>query len=156
MTSIVTKAGGILLSVSTLLWVAGQVFGYGVNFDKPGIPQGAHLVGPAAKGTITYTVNPAATPPATIQFTGRCRSTSVTTGPIDITSSTNAAAFATATEKAIADWLEGFFLDIPAAFEPFRVCYPTLFGIYVTAINKSLTKTPNVWVGEATIQGVTF
>lgn len=148
---------GIMLAIPVVLGLGGHVFGYGVSFDKPGVPQGAHLEGPAGKGTITFTVNPSSNPVATIQFDGRCGNSPVNTSPIDVSQVTNVAAFASATDKAIADSLEGFFTDNPAAVAPFQNCYNhAAIGIYVTAVNKSLSKTSSVWVGEATVQGVRF
>lgn len=152
MTSNWIRTAGFMLAIPAVLWLAGPAFGFGGRFDKPGVPQGSHLQGPASKGTVTYTVNGTA---ATISFEGRCGNMPVSTGPIDVTQITDAAAFATATEKAVADSLEGWFLDIPSVVTPFQGCYNhSAIGIYITAINKSLTKTSTVWVGEATLQGV--
>ena len=146
------RTAGVVLAIPVVLWLTGQAFGFGRSFDKPGVPQGAHLQGPAGKGTLTLTVNGAL---SMISFEGRCGNMPVSTGPIDVTLVTDGTAFSTATEKAIADSLEGWFLDISSAVTPFQDCYNhSAIGIYVTAINKSLSKTTSVWVGEATIQGV--
>ena len=154
MTSNWIRTAGFMLAIPAVLWLAGQAFGFGRSFDKPALPQGAHLQGPAGKGTMTYTINNNGTL-ATISFEGRCGTMPVNTGPIDVTQLTDATVFATATEKAIADSLEGWFLDISSVVGPFQGCYNhSAIGIYVTAINKSLAKTSTVWVGEATVQGV--
>lgn len=142
-----------MLAIPAVLWLAGQAFGFGGRFDKPALPQGAHLQGPAGKGIVTYTVITGGL--STISFEGRCGNIQVNTGPIDVTQITDAAAFAAATDKAVADSLEGWFLDLPSVVTPFQGCYNhSAIGIYITAINKSLTKTNTVWVGEATLQGV--
>jgi hypothetical protein len=141
------------LAIPAVLWLGGQAFGFGKSFDKPGVPQGAHLEGPATKGTVTYTVIPGGL--STISFEGYCNKIPVSTGSIDVTQLTDAAAFSTATGKAVADSLEGWFLSTSSAVTPFLGCYNhNAIGIYITAINKSLAKTNTVWVGEATIQGV--
>lgn len=149
----------VMLAVPAVLWLATQVFGYGAGFDKPALPQGAHLEGPAGKGTVTYTVTGSV---STISFEGRCGNNSVSTGQIDVSVITDETAFLTATDKQVADQVEGWYLDSPLAVSPFQACYNNAaIGIYVTAINKSLSKastggTSAVWVGEATIQGVRF
>jgi hypothetical protein len=153
----------IAMALAVALVGAGQPFGLGTSlgfigpgFDKPSIPAGARLVGPAGKGAITLTVIGGA---STATFVGRCGNTPVDTGAIDVSIINNAAGFPTATEKAIADSVEGWYLTVfafpqLAAFTP---CYGADFlGVYVTAVNKSISKTPTVWVGEATIQGVRF
>ncbi len=151
------RTAGVVLAIPAVLWLAGQAFGFGRSFDKPGVPQGAHLQGPAGKGTLTLTVNGAI---SMISFEGRCGNIPVSTGPIDVSVINDEAAFLTATEKAVADSLEGWFLDVPSAVTPFQDCYNhSAIGIYVTAVNKSLSKTSTglgsaVWVGEATLQGV--
>ena len=157
MTSNWIRAAGFVLAIPAVLWLAGQAFGFGGSFDKPGVPQGAHLQGPAGKGTLTLTVTGAL---STISFEGRCGNMPVSTGPIDVSVINDEAAFLTATEKAVADSVEGWFVDVSSAVTPFQACYNHgAIGIYVTAINKSLSKTSTgpgsaVWVGEATIQGV--
>ncbi len=146
------RTAGVMLAIPAVLWLGGQAFGFGRSFDKPALPQGAHLMGPAGKGTVIYTINNGNV--ATISFEGRCGNMPVSTSPIDVTQLTDATVFATATEKAVADSLEGWFLDI-SSVTAFQGCYNnSAIGIYITAINKSVTKTSTMWVGEATIQGV--
>ncbi len=148
------RTAGVILAIPAVLWLGGQAFGFGRSFDKPALPQGAHLMGPAAKGTMTYTISNNGTL-ATISFEGRCGNVPVSTSPIDVTLLTDATVFATGTEKAIADSLEGWFLDISSVVGPFQGCYNnSAIGIYITAVNKSLAKTTTMWVGEATLQGV--
>lgn len=159
MTTKTIMSASVVLVLPAALWMAGYAFGFGQSFNKPEVPQGAHLQGPAGKGTITYTVNPSLTPMATIQFEGRCGNTGnvINTGPIDVTPVTNVAMFPTATEKEVADSLEGYFTSNSAAVAAFQSCYShTAFGLYITAVNRSLTKTATLWVGEVTIQGVRF
>lgn len=146
------------------LWIAGQVFGFGVSFDKPGIPQGSHTQGPSGKGTITYVVNQSATPWATIEFHGQCNGKAVDTGKLDVTPITNYNNFANATAQAIADSVDNFFTDNPVVVAPFQACYNnSIFGVYVTAVDGAGSKTavPNppsttiyIWTGGAAIKGV--
>lgn len=147
----------IMLAVPVMLWLGGQVFGYGVSFDKPGIPQGAKTQGPAGKGTITYAVN---NPVATMKFVGTCGNNAVSTGSIDVSALTDFTGFATATDKAVENSIEGWFmssLQFPAAVAAFQACYnSTAIGLYMTAVNKSVFKDANTWVGEVTVQGVRF
>ena len=152
MTSNWIRTAGVILAIPAVLWLGGQAFGFGKSFDKPGVPQGAHLQGPSTKGTVTYTVISGM---STVSFEGECKNIPVSTGKIDVTQLTDPAAFEKATGKAIADSLEGWFLGTSSAVTPFQACYNhSAIGIYITAINKSLSKTDTVWVGEATIQGV--
>ena len=145
---------GMALVIPSVLWLAGHAMGFGA-FDKPPLPVGAKLGGTSAKGTMTYVVNPNI-PAATVQFEGKCGSnTSVSTSPINVTTITDFAAFAGATDREVADRLEGFFTDVSSAVTPFLTCYKEgAYGIYIAAVNRSLIKTSTMWVGEVTILGV--
>ena len=145
---------GVMLAVPTVLWLAGQVFGYGPGFSAPGVP--THVLGPAAKGTLTLTLLGTTT---TARFQGRCSNNPVD-GTIDVSNIVEPAAFLAATDKQIADGIEGWVLTnfaYPGLVPAFTSCYKSFSGLYLGAVNKSLSKTaiPNgsVWVGEVTIHG---
>jgi len=143
-------------------------FGFGVGFDSPP-PAGTHLVGPPAKGTITYSVevtpdkrNKEPVPDiATIQFDGKCVKTEVHTGAMDFSAFTDEVAFLTASGDAVAASVEEVRLDresYPTQLGQFTPCYGDAFvGVYVAAVNKTVSKTTtgstSTWVGEVTIQG---
>ena len=147
------------LAFPGVLWLTGQVGAKG--FDKPSLPQGAHLVGPAAKGTLTFTVNGTV---GTVKFEGRCSNNTVSSGDMDVSQLTDATAFLAATDKQVADSIEGwtlFAFSYPTQIANFSVCYGDFLGMFVTAVNKSLSKTSlgpgaAVWVGEVTLQGFKF
>lgn len=157
------------VTLPLLLWPASQGFGLG-EFQKPGIPQGAKVQGPAGKGTITYIVNQNTSPVATIEFHGQCTigngSNAVTkqidTQKLDVSLITDPNAFATGTAKAIAAAVESFFTDNPIAVVPLNSCWPGAFGVFVQAVNSDGTKTtvPStpfniyVWTGDSTLKGV--
>ena len=151
MRSNLIKVAGMMLGAAAILLLAGQAMPFG-GFSKPPVPPGAHLQGPAGKGTITYLVSSGV---ATIQFDGTCNNQAVKTNPLDVSAITSFSAFPEATAQAVANTIEGFFTDNPVALDPFQVCYNhTALGIYVTAVNKSVLKNNTMWVGEVTVQGV--
>lgn len=150
------KWTGLILAVPAVLWLAGEVFGFGKGFSGPSIPQGAHLTAPASKGVLTYELD-SSDAKWKISFDGQCGEIDVTTEKIDVTALTEASAFATATGKQIDKALEGTFVPFVPALEPFGSCYGVGFqGVYVTTVVRSLSKTATKWTGEAVLQGVVF
>ena len=150
---------GAILAFPFLLWCAAQAFGFGVGFDAPPIPAGAHTTGPAVKGTLTYTV--VAGPKLEASLDATCGKATVHVGPLDITAFSDVSAFATATGKQVENFVEGLFLDVNTfgdALNPIKnACYQkatTFFGVVVAAVNKTILKNSTLWVGEVTIQGV--
>ncbi len=154
---------GAMLVVPVLLWLAGQGFGYGPGFDKPSVPGGAKVQGPAAKGMIMYKVN-AALQTATIEFHGECTvgkgrdaiTHTINTQTADVSLVTDENAFLTGTAQDIAQSVEGFFITQSAILDPLKQCWPNAFGVYVQAINGAGAKdnTGSEWAGEATLKGV--
>ena len=148
------KWAGMVLLFPAVWLLAGQVFGYGPGFSAPGVP--THVLGPAAKGTLTLTLNSGTT---TAHFEGRCSNTPIDS-TIDATAIVDPSAFLVGTAKQIADGIEGWVLSnfsYPILTSTFGPCYKSFSGLYLGAVNKALSKTaiPNgaVWVGEVTIHG---
>jgi hypothetical protein len=151
------------LAVLAVLWISGQVLGYGTSFDKPSVPAGAKVQGPSAKGLIMYKVQPI-TQTATIEFHGQCTvgqgksaiTYNVDTQTLDVTLITNVNGFVAATPAQIADSVEGFF-NTQILNASLKQCWPNAFGVYVQAVNGAGSFKDNTnteWDGDATLKGV--
>jgi hypothetical protein len=161
----------IVTAVPLLLWLSGDGFG-GAAFQKPGIPQGAKVQGPAAKGAITLIVSyPGTTTPwATVEFHGQCTigdgknavTQQLDTPKLDVTQITDYNFIAAATPQAIADSVENFFTDNSTVVNPAHICWSNAFAVYVQAVNGAGTKTAvpgttpttYIWTGDSTLKGV--
>ena len=166
---LITVAGA--LAVPGILWVAGQVFGYGVSFDRKNVFENEKTRGPSANGEIHYFSSPTA---ASISFEGDCTvgkgsktvSYHIQTGLSSVFEITNYALFATAAAQddsaAIANSVESVVSRDPVIVDPLRVCWPneTVTGVIVQAVNGpgNVDPVPNtttyVWSGNVSVHGV--
>ena len=147
----------VLMALLLTLGLSSNVFGFLWCVIEPPIGP-LHRIGAAAIGTVRYEViTKDFEETARFTFHGTCKGIPVQWKPNEafVTTCTDVEAFAAASGEEMTQMLEGrlgFGDDLAL-----EACYPASAGVVAfefTTVNKTIVKTPMLWMAEVTVLGL--